>query len=41
MEDIHPVNYRFTLNIYKTLDNNKISIIQNNTFYNLHSLYYL
>ena len=39
IEDIYWVNYWFTLNIYRTLDHNKISVIENNTFNNLHSLY--
>jgi hypothetical protein len=41
MDAIYWVNCRYKLIIYRRLDHNKISVIEDNAFNNLPSLYYL
>ena len=38
MDAMYCVNCRYTLIIYRLLDHNKISVIEDNTFHNLTSL---
>jgi hypothetical protein len=39
MDAIYGVNFRYQLNIYRQLRDNKIAVVESNTFNNLPSLY--